>query len=220
MKKNRAALLLVILSAMGLWIAGRLKFVTANVSDDKAGDSVKTLVGSVWDPAMVPLALAMIAAVILTLAVQPVVRRILGAVVALLAAVASFRSVMLLTSDVDLARAKSILTSGSATQRATKPVQISDWAQVTDAHVHTMPVLLALVAAALGVIGGVLLMMQPGEASKGHSRYETPENRRSGAQEDLAENPDNPRALWDVMDTGVDPTDDESGDFTGSTRGR
>lgn len=220
MKKNRAALLLVILSAMGLWIAGRLKFVTANVSDDKAGDSLKTLVGSVWDPAMVPLALAMIAAVILTLAVQPVVRRILGAVVALLAAVASFRSVMLLTSDVDLARAKSILTSGSATQRATKPVQISDWAQVTDAHVHTMPVLLALVAAALGVIGGVLLMMQPGKASKGHSRYETPENRRAGAQEDLAENPDNPRALWDVMDTGVDPTDDESGDFTGPTRGR
>ena len=220
MKKHRAALLLVILSAMGLWIAGRLKFVTANVSDDKAGDSVKTLVGSVWDPAMVPLALAMIAAVILTLAVQPVVRRILGAVVALLAAVASFRSVMLLTSDVDLARAKSILTSGSATQRATKPVQISDWAQVTDAHVHTMPVLLALVAAALGVIGGVLLMMQPGKASKGHSRYETPENRRAGAQEDLAENPDNPRALWDVMDTGVDPTDDESGDFTGPTRGR
>ena len=220
MKKNRAALLLVILSAMGLWIAGRLKFVTANVSDDKAGDSVKTLVGSVWDPAMVPLALAMIAAVILTLAVQPVVRRILGAVVALLAAVASFRSVMLLTSDVDLARAKSILTSGSATQRATKPVQISDWAQVTDAHVHTMPVLLALVAAALGVICGVLLMMQPGKASKGHSRYETPENRRAGAQEDLAENPDNPRALWDVMDTGVDPTDDESGDFTGPTRGR
>lgn len=220
MKKNRAALLLVILSAMGLWIAGRLKFVTANVSDDKAGDSLKTLVGSVWDPAMVPLALAMIAAVILTLAVQPVVRRILGAVVALLAAVASFRSVMLLTSDVDLARAKSILTSGSATQRATKPVQISDWAQVTDAHVHTMPVLLALVAAALGVIGGVLLMMQPGKVSKGHSRYETPENRRAGAQEDLAENPDNPRALWDVMDTGVDPTDDESGDFTGPTRGR
>ena len=128
---------------------------------------MKTLVGSVWDPAMVPLALAMIAAVILTLAVQPVARRILGAVVALLAAVASFRSVMLLTSDVDLARAKSILTSGSATQRATKPVQISDWAQVTDAHVHTMPVLLALVAAALGVIGGVLLMMQPGKASKG-----------------------------------------------------
>lgn len=220
MKRNRVALLLAVLSAIGLWVAGRLKFVTAHVSDDKAGDSIKTLVGSVWDPAMVPLALAMVAAVILTLAVQPLIRRILGAAIAVLAAVASFRSVTLLTSDVDLARAKSILTSGSATQRATKPVQISDWAQVTEAHVHSLPVILALVAAALGVIGGVLLIMRPGKASKGHSRYETPENRRAGAQEDLAENPDNPRALWDVMDTGVDPTDSESDDFTGPTKAR
>lgn len=220
MKKNRVALLLGVLSAIGLWIAGRLKFVTANVTDDKAGDSVKTLVGSVWDPAMVPLALAMIAAVILSLAVQPAIRRALGALIAILAAVASFRSVTLLTSEVDLARAKSILTSGSATQRATKPVQISDWAQVTEAHVHTAPVILALLAAALGVIGGVLLMMQPGKADKGHSRYETPENRRAGAQEDLAEDPDNPRALWDVMDTGVDPTDDDSDDFTGPAQAR
>ncbi|KGM19164.1 MULTISPECIES: TIGR02234 family membrane protein [Corynebacterium] len=220
MKKNRAALVLVGLSAIGLWVAGRLKFLTATVSDDKAGDSVKTLVGSVWDPAMVPLALAMIAAVILTLAVEPVIRRFLGGVVAVLAAVASFRSVTLLTSDVDLARARNILASGSATQRATKPVQISEWAQVTDAQVHTMPVVVALVAATLGVIGGVLLLMQPGKASKGHSRYETPENRRAGAKEDLAENPNNSRALWDVMDTGVDPTDDDSDDFTPPTRGR
>ncbi|HIW95529.1 MAG TPA: TIGR02234 family membrane protein [Candidatus Corynebacterium gallistercoris] len=210
---RRIALLLVVLSAAGLWASGRMVFVSATVSDDKAGDSVKELVGSVWDPAATPVALAMLAALVLSMAVQPLLRRILGVVVVLLAGVASFRSVQLLFGDADLARAQSLLTSGAATQKQSDPVQISDWARVVDATVHTGPVLVALLAAALGVIGGVILFMQPGEESTGHSRYETPEVRRAGAQEDLAANPDSSRVMWDAMDAGVDPTDD--GDFCG-----
>lgn len=210
---RRVALLLVVLSAAGLWAAGRMVFVTANVYDDKAGDSVKELVGSVWDPAATPVALAMVAALVLSMAVQPWLRRILGVVVVLLSGVASFRSVQLLVGDADLARAQSLLSSGAATQKQSDPVQISDWARVVDATVHTGPVIVALLAAMLGIVGGVILVMRPGEASAGHSRYETPEVRRAGAEEDLASNPESSRALWDVLDAGVDPTEDD--DFRG-----
>lgn len=210
-RNRRIALILVVLSAAGLWATGRMTYVTANIFDDKSGDSVRNLVGSVWDPATTPLALAMLACLILAMAMQPVVRRALGLLIALLAAVASFRSVTLLSSDVDLSRVHDLLASGAATQRQNAPETISEWAQVTQAQVHTMPVVLAILAAALGVIGGIVLIMRPGEKSEGNSRYLTPEARRESVQDDLAANPDSGRVLWDALDAGVDPTDEDEG---------
>ena len=206
-RNRRIAMVLVVLAAAGLWASGRMKYVTASIFDDKSGDSVRTLVGSVWDPAATPLALAMLACLILSLAMQPVVRRVLGGLVVLLAATASFRSVILLTSDVDLARVHDLLASGAATQKQSDPQTIAEWAQVVDAQVHYAPVVLAIAAAALGVIGGVILIMRPGEKSEGNSRYLTPEARRQSVHEDLAANPDSGRVLWDALDAGVDPTD-------------
>ncbi|WP_459612135.1 TIGR02234 family membrane protein [Corynebacterium urogenitale] len=215
-RNRRIAMVLVVLAAAGLWSSGRMKYVTASIFDDKSGDSVRTLVGSVWDPAATPLALAMLACLILSLAMQPVVRRVLGGLVVLLAATASFRSVMLLTSDVDLARVHDLLASGAATQKQSDPQTIAEWAQVVDAQVHYAPVVLAIAAAALGVIGGVILIMRPGEKSEGNSRYLTPEARRQSVHEDLAANPNSGRVLWDALDAGVDPTDnpDDGDDFS------
>lgn len=215
-KKTRSlALALVVVSAIGIWAAGRLTYLTVTVHDDKAGDSVKQLVGSVWDPAAVPLAIAMIASVIVMLIVPPLFRRLLGVLIALLAATASFRSVQLLTSEVDLARAQSILSSGVATQRKSDPLQVTGWATVIDAHVHTWPLGLAIIAAACGVMGGVIIMMRPGQKSMSHSRYETPEARRESVQQDLHENPESSRVLWDALDSGMDPTDTDGGNDEG-----
>ncbi|MBF0580657.1 TIGR02234 family membrane protein [Corynebacterium sp. ED61] len=212
-KRNRSmALILVVLSAAGLWGAGRMKYVTAQIFDDKTGEFSRSLVGSVWDPAATPLALAMLACLILSLAMQPLIRRILGVLVVLLAGTASFRSVSLLTTDVDLMRVRDLLVSGVATQRQNAPETISDWAQVASTEVHTAPVLLAIVAAALGVIGGVILAMQPGERTEANSRYVTPEVRREHVHEDLADNPDSSRVLWDALDAGVDPTEADEAD--------
>ena len=208
-RNRRLALMFVVLSAAGLWFAGRMVYVTADIYDDKTGELSRNLVGSVWDPAVTPLALAMLACLILSMAVQPMVRRFLGVLIALLAATSSFRSVGLLTSEVDLTRVRDLLVTGMATQRKNAPETISDWAQVAQAHVHTWPVALAIVAAALGVIGGVILAMQPGEKPEGNSRYQTPEVRRETVQEDLEANPDSGRVLWDALDAGVDPTDDD-----------
>lgn len=206
------ALLLTVLSAAGLWGAGQMTWLTVTVEDDKSGESVKNIIGSVWDAAGTPLALAMLAAMILSMALQPLARRILGGVSALLAAVAGIAAVLLLSGEPDLSRAQSLLVSGAGTQRESDPVQISEWAVVLDGHVHTAPVVLFLVAAALGVVGGVLLAMKPGAARSGHSKYETPEARREGVEKDLDDNPGSGRVLWDALDAGVDPTDRDTGD--------
>lgn len=203
------AMLLIALAAAGVWASGRMTWVTAQVFDDKAGDSTHKLVGAVWDPAGTPLALAMVAALIALMAVPPIVRRFIGALIALLAATASFRAVQLVGQDVDLYRAQQLLQSGVATQKASNPEQISDWAQVLSGDVHLFPVLFSMLVAVIGVIGGIIIAMNPGTKDKGYSRYETPEKRRTEAKQDLAENPDSGRVLWDALDAGVDPTDDE-----------
>ncbi|MGO2649731.1 MAG: TIGR02234 family membrane protein [Corynebacterium variabile] len=206
------ALVLTLLSAAGLWGTGQMTWLTASVVDDKTGESTEQIIGRVWDAAGTPLALAMLAAMILSFALAPMARRVLGGISAALAATAGFAAVMLLGGDPDLDRAQQLLTTGAATQKSTDPVQISDWATVVDASVHTFPVVLALLAAACGVVGGVLLAMKPGEARQGHSRYETPEARREGVLEDLNEEPGSGRVLWDALDAGVDPTDREESD--------
>ena len=206
------ALVLTLLSAAGLWGTGQMTWLTASVVDDKTGESTEQIIGRVWDAAGTPLALAMLAAMILSFALAPMARRVLGGISAALAATAGFAAVMLLGGDPDLDRAQQLLTTGAATQKSTDPVQISDWATVVDASVHTFPVVLALLAAACGVVGGVLLAMKPGEARQGHSRYETPEARREGVVEDLNEEPGSGRVLWDALDAGVDPTDREESD--------
>lgn len=206
------ALVLTLLSAAGLWGTGQMTWLTASVVDDKTGESTEQIIGRVWDAAGTPLALAMLAAMILSFALAPMARRVLGGISAALAAIAGFAAVMLLGGDPDLDRAQQLLTTGAATQKSTDPVQISDWATVVDASVHTFPVVLALLAAACGVVGGVLLAMKPGEARQGHSRYETPEARREGVVEDLKEEPGSGRVLWDALDAGVDPTDREESD--------
>ncbi|MDN6240150.1 TIGR02234 family membrane protein [Corynebacterium variabile] len=206
------ALVLTLLSAAGLWGTGQMTWLTASVVDDKTGESTEQIIGRVWDAAGTPLALAMLAAMILSFALAPMARRVLGGISAALAAIAGFAAVMLLGGDPDLDRAQQLLTTGAATQKSTDPVQISDWATVVDASVHTFPVVLALLAAACGVVGGVLLAMKPGEARQGHSRYETPEARREGVVEDLNEEPRSGRVLWDALDAGVDPTDREESD--------
>lgn len=214
---RKVAMLLALAGAAMLWGAGRLNFVTVTVADDKSGDSIEDLVGSVWDPAGTPLALAILASLVLSFALQPLGRRIMGGFVTALGLVASYRSMLLLTTDVDLERARQLLTTGVATQRKSDPVTIAEWAQVVSGQVHLGPVLLAAAGSACAIIGGVLLLMRPGGASTGHSRYERPEARRAGAEEDLEANPGSSQVLWDAMDAGVDPTDEDlqGRDFSG-----
>ena len=53
-RRPGAALLLIALSAAGLWLAGRAAWLTVVTFDDKSGEAVNDLVGATWAPERVP----------------------------------------------------------------------------------------------------------------------------------------------------------------------
>lgn len=207
-RRPGAALLLIALSAAGLWLAGRAAWLTVVTFDDKSGEAVNDLVGATWAPETTALALTLIAAVGATLILGGIGRRIVGALAAIVAVAASWSPMQLVTTGADPQRALDLLSSGAATQRANAPVTVSDWAQVQELTVHVAGPIAAIIAAALGVLGGTLLLARPGGASRKRTgAYETPEVRRERVREDLRNEPQSGRVLWDALDAGVDPTD-------------
>lgn len=203
------ALLLILASAAGLWLAGRSAWLTVTTFDDKSGEAVNDLVGATWAPETTALALALAAAVAATLIMGGIGRRIVGGLAAVIAAAAAWSPLQLLTGGADPERALDLLSSGAATQRANAPVTVSDWAQVQDLQVHNLGPILSVIVAALGVLGGVLLLVRPGGnvAKRRSGAYETPEVRRERVRDDLTREPESGRVLWDALDAGVDPTD-------------
>ncbi|MFD5867606.1 TIGR02234 family membrane protein [Corynebacterium sp. NPDC060344] len=216
-RRPGAALALVLVSAAGLWLAGRAAWLTATTFDDKSGEAVNDLVGATWAPESTALALALAAAVAATLILGGIGRRIVGGLAAVIAAAAAWAPLQLLTTGADPQRALDLLSSGAATQRANAPVTVSDWAEIQDLQVHLLGPVSSVIAAALGVLGGVLLLVRPGGAvaKRRSGAYETPEVRRDRVRDDLSREPESGRVLWDALDAGVDPTDTGTGPDAG-----
>ena len=202
---------LIGVAAAGMWLCSRSAWLTVDTVDDKSGPATTDLVGAVWAPELTSIALAMVAALFATTILGSLGRRIVGGLAALLAIAASWTPMTLLASGedgVDSQRALDLLTSGSASQRASDAVTVADWAQISAIEVHAMGPALALLCCALALVGAVLLVRRPGTVKKQKSSaYETPEVRRQRIAEDLDEDPQSGRVLWDALDAGVDPTD-------------
>ena len=76
--------------------------------------------------------------------------------------------------------------------------------------VNTPPVILALVGAAIGLVGGVILAAYPGVDGPKRTQYERKQRRTAHIAAELAAEPDSGRVLWDAIDADIDPTDDTS----------
>lgn len=202
---------LIGVASAGMWLCSRSAWLTVDTVDDKSGPATTDLVGAVWAPELTSIALALLAALFATTIMGSLGRRIVGALAAILAVAASWTPMTLLTGGaegVDSQKALDLLTSGSATQRANDAVTVADWAQVSAIQVHAMGPTLALLCCAMALVGAVLLVRRPGGVKKQKSSaYETPEVRRQRIAEDLEEDPQSGRVLWDALDAGVDPTD-------------
>lgn len=193
-------------SAGLIWLASRMTWLTVSVTDDKSGDATHTLVGAVWSTEMTAVALVLLAAVVATLVLRRTARRVVAALVALAAAAASWSPLSVLLYGADPLRVKELLTSGAASQRQNKPILVAQWAQVSNIEVSTLGPALALGACLLGVLAAVLLIMRPGVDTARRSAYETKAAREEKLQQDLADDPDSPRLMWDALDAEVDPT--------------
>ena len=169
---------LIGVAAAGMWLCSRSAWLTVDTVDDKSGPATTDLVGAVWAPELTSIALAMVAALFATTILGSLGRRIVGGLAALLAIAASWTPMTLLASGedgVDSQRALDLLTSGSASQRASDAVTVADWARISAIEVHAMGPALALLCCALALVGAVLLVRRPGTVKKQKSSaYETP----------------------------------------------
>ena len=135
MTKKRISFMAKAFVAVGagvLWVSSRLTWINVTASDDKSGESTQPLVGATWSTEIMALSLLLLAGFVASLVLRKTGRRVVGIVCAVAAAAASWAPLGLLAGEPDPARAKSLLTSGVATQHSSAPPTLSDSAQVTD----------------------------------------------------------------------------------------
>lgn len=204
---RKVGTLLLGLSGAVLWGASRLTWLEVAVFDDKSGDANHEIVGAVWSTEMTAVALVLLAAVVATLALRRTGRRIVAGIAAFAAAAASWRPLEVLLYGAQPERVKELLTSGAASQQQNKPITVTQWAQITDISVNNLGPILALLGCALGLLAAILLLLKPGEDKTRASTYEVKKAREEKLADDLSEDPDSPRLMWDALDADVDPTD-------------
>lgn len=221
MKPHVLSALMIGAGALVVWISSRMNWITVDAFDDKSGAITQSLVGATWSTEIMALALALAAACVAGLVLRRMGRRIIGIISAVVAVAASLSPLGLLTGEPtaeDAERARTLLTSGIASQRANSGTLLSEWAEITDLSTHPMAAVVALLGCAFALFGGVLLAMRPGVNSVQASKYERRQARSEKIRNDLEQAPDSGRVMWDALDEDIDPTDNTGG--SGKTAGQ
>lgn len=203
----RIGALLLAAGAAGLWVSSRMAWLTVDVDDELSGPATYELAGGVWSTETTAVALVLTVAAVAALALRRLGRRITGIIAALAAVGVSITPLTTLLGDSDYERAHNLLSTGALSQRANDPVSIASWAQVTDMSTHAAGPVVALLAAAVAVFGGVLVATNPGTDGATMNKYERQTQRRERLAEDLQNSPDSGRVMWDALDDDIDPTD-------------
>ncbi len=220
---------LLVSAAAALWAASRMTWVTIVSSDGLTEPATHRLDGGVWFGALTPVALVLLAGVAAVFATRGWLRRLVGVVVALLAAVAAVPGFALLTHH------------GRTAERAATLAQLPARAHVDHVTTAAFPAALSLIGALLAFVAGVLLARMPEATARMSGKYDNPVFRRAAAAEQVARQRDavpdsasatsghtpagavesdaaqagsaakeplSERVLWDALDAGADPTDD------------
>jgi uncharacterized membrane protein (TIGR02234 family) len=208
--------ILLALGAAALWGSSRSTWVTLVSADELTVPRTHHLAGGVWFGALTPLALVLLAAILAVLSTRGWLRRLVGVVVAVLAAVAAVPGFALLGHH------------GKTAERAATLAELPARAHVDQVTTATLPALLSLLGAVAAFVAGVLLARMPQTTARLSGKYDNPVFRRAAAAQrvaaqhaqatepkdasrrsgsmptgDLSE-----RVLWDALDAGADPTDD------------
>ncbi|WP_431957933.1 TIGR02234 family membrane protein [Nocardia lijiangensis] len=213
------AIVLLALAAALMWGSSRLTWVTVSSSDGLTEPRTDELNGGVWFGALTPLALVLLAAIAALLATRGWLRRMVGVLVALVAAVTAVPAFALLTGQ------------GATEERAAALAELPGRATVTEVTTAPLPAVLTLVAALAAFTAGVLLARMPRESGRLSGKYDSPVVRREAATEEVTKQRAadtsgqlSERVLWDALDAGTDPTEDtpgaESDSRTGAEPGR
>ncbi|RNE49448.1 TIGR02234 family membrane protein [Corynebacterium alimapuense] len=210
MKKKattRTAALLIGLGAIVLWAGSRFTWITVETFDDKSGEATLGIPGATWSTESTAVSLLLLAACVAGFALRRTGRRFVGIIAALAAVGASWGPLNLLAGEPSQERARSLLASGAASQRADTAVLISEWAEVIALTVSPVGVIISMIGCAIALFGGVLLAVRPGQDSPKLNKYERRRDREARILDDLEATPDSGRVMWDALDADIDPTD-------------
>ncbi|SUD48216.1 membrane protein [Nocardia otitidiscaviarum] len=174
-RKPIVAVLLLAVAAGALWVSSRMTWVSIAVSSELGAPRDIDLDGGTWFGALTPLALALVATIAAVFATRGWPRRIVGVVVALLAAVAAVPEYALLRGEGQLA------------ERAGRLAELRDWEHVVSTQTATAPAVVALVGAVAAFLAGVLLVRMPSDTGRLSGKYDNPAVRRSAAAAEVAQ---------------------------------
>lgn len=186
----RAAQLILVLAAAGLWGASRFTWVQISSFDGLGQPKTAALSGATWSTALVPLALLVLAAAVAALAVRGWPLRVLAVLVAVASAGMGYLAISLWVVDDVAVRAARL---------AEVPI-----ADLIDTQRFYVGAVVTLVAAALSLLGAVLLMRSAARGRTEATRYA----RRPAAAADAPAAAMSERMIWDALDEGSDPTQD------------
>ena len=192
----RLAQLLLVLAAIGLWVASRLPWVVLRSFDGLGQPRTATLSGATWSTALVPFAVLLLAAAIAALAVHGWPLRFLAVLVALVSAGAGYLAITLWTIPDVAVRAASLVDL---------PV-----ASLVGSSRHYWGAAITLVAAISTLFAATLLMRAAVKGSSKAEKYTSPSKRRAVAVQSDSSATMSERMMWDALDEGDDPTRDSA----------
>lgn len=219
---------LLLAGAVLLWIASRVVWMDVVAFNDQSGEARRALVGTDWQPALVPLAVGALAAVAAVALVRGAGARVIGGVIALLG-VAAGGLMFSSFGEPDTNRAHSVVTSEEDLGRTnagpgtTGSQSVPEWSEITEIEVRPLGAGLTGAGALALVAAGAFVMVRPARKVGGEDRYVTPAARRgsapagAGAENGEKREPvgevtpgeaaaDTGRDLWQELDEGRDPT--------------
>lgn len=188
----RVAQLLLVVSAVGLWVASRLTWVAVRSFDGLGQPKTSTLSGATWSNALLPLAVLLLATAVAGLAVRGWLLRAVAVLVAVVSLVLGYLG-------VSLVKMPDVSVRGA--ELAQVPV-----ISLVGSERHLGGAAITLAAAVCALVAAVLLLRA---ASGRHptAKYATPAVRRTTARVGDDDGDVSERGMWDALDEGRDPTE-------------
>lgn len=192
----RLAQLLLVLSALGLWVASRLTWVAVRSFDGLGQPKAATVSGAQWSNALMPMAVLLVAAAAAGLAVRGWLLRAVAILVALVTLILGYLGVSLIvTPDV----------GARGAELAGVPI-----ISLVASERHYYGAALTLVAAIGALVASVLLLRSAASAQR-DTKYAARAQRRAAVhskdEQPDADSATSERDMWDALDEGRDPTE-------------
>jgi uncharacterized membrane protein (TIGR02234 family) len=188
----RVGQLVLVVSAVLLWVASRMVWVSVTSFDGLGQPKTVTLTGASWSNALLPLAVLLLAAAVAGLAVRGWGLRAVAVLLAVVTLLLGYLGVSLIvTPDV----------GPRAAELAQFPVT-----SLVASERHYVGAGLTVAAALGALVAAVLLMRSAASGKDTTAKYATPAARRSAVLSEDADPAISERGMWDALDEGVDPT--------------